>query len=109
MHMLRKLSLGWAAQTAIQSRSHPFQSAPFWDTWAVGNRTASQPAACMCMQFYVSDTERTLPLLMSVILDSADLHMRQGHVLMPSLERARACSAEAILRSLQSVSMWLVM
>ncbi len=58
MHMLRKPSLGWAAQTAIQSRSHAFQSAPFWATWAVGRSTASQPAACTCMHLCVSDTEK---------------------------------------------------
>ena len=65
MHMPRKLSLGWAAQTAIQSRSQPFQSAPPWATWLVGSSTASHPAACM----YV----HTPPILAKVFLYSVTL------------------------------------
>ena len=46
MHMPRKLSLGCAAQMAIQSASHVFQCAPPCFTCCVGSKTASHPAAC---------------------------------------------------------------
>lgn len=62
MHIPRKLSLGWAAQTAIQSRSHPFHSARPWATWSVGSRTANHPAACVCVHFHTSNTQKRVTI-----------------------------------------------
>lgn len=64
MHMPRKLSLGCAAQMAIQSASHAFQCAPPCFTCCVGSKTANHPAACRESQACrISGEQKPCPLL----------------------------------------------